>query len=516
MHQPHQTGGTDVNDKIMEALCHLLGKDRFDLWLAPLVGVAFVKDEVTFTASSEFFADRLRQKFLADLRLASRKVCGEQVRVRIAHLESCSLSAAGSGPRETRRATAADAGCDLGAGVNTKRTGSKPRAAGRPASAGRNAEPTRLSVFHHPRVAQGTVQEGNPAGDDQIVRRRAMSLKNFVVGPCNQMAATAAEMLLTKRSDATAVYFWGPPGTGKTHLLTAIRDGLRQQQRLVRVVQLTAEAFTNDFSMALRGSGLPSFRSRYRDIDALLIDDIQFFGGNKKATLRELQHTVDALLRTGKRCIFVSDRPAIEVEGLPPELAGRMCSGMLCNLQSHGQATRAGILQQFALASGFEMPGGLLQPLAEHSHGDGRVLSGLVQQIVILRQMLGRMPSWQEVLESAAGELMRAAKPIIGMDDIEQAVCQTFGLPSGALQSRHQNRSITQPRMLAMYLARQYTRAACSEIGDFFGNRKHSTVIAATKRVEAWLDDNDQDVNPQDRIRIRKAAAMIENVLRIG
>ena len=167
--------------------------------------------------------------------------------------------------------------------------------------------------------------------------------------------------------------------------------------------------------------------------------------------------------------------------------------------------------------AGLILPDTLLGPLAESCSGDGRVLSGLVNQIRAFVQMRGKMPSWQQLLDSAAGDILRSSAPIIGLGDIQRAVCETFGLPTGTLQSRGQQRSVSQPRMLAMYLARQHTRAAYSEIGDYFGNRSHSTVIAATKRVAGWLNDEGQEVEASlDSCRIRQAAATIENRLRTG
>ena len=167
-----------------------------------------------------------------------------------------------------------------------------------------------------------------------------MSLSHFIVGPCNELAHTATRMVVEQPGSASPVFFWGPSGTGKTHLLSGIRERLRRKHRLPRVIQLTAEDFTNDFTMALRGSGLPVFRRRYRDVDALLVDDVQFFGGNKRATLRELLHTVDALMRSGKQLVFAADRPPMEIEGIPAELAGRLSGGMMCSLSPLDASTR--------------------------------------------------------------------------------------------------------------------------------------------------------------------------------
>lgn len=341
-------------------------------------------------------------------------------------------------------------------------------------------------------------------------------MRHFCVGSCNELAHTAARMVIDAPGSATPVFFWGPPGTGKSHLLYAVRDELRRKHRMRRVIQLTAEDFTNDFTSAVRGSGLPAFRRRYRDVDALLIDDVQFFGGNKRATLRELQYTVDALIRTRKQLIFACDRPPVEVDGLPSELAGRMAGGMVCSVQPLDQATRRQVIGQFSAAMGMVLPDELMDRIAEAVAGDGRLLSGTVNYLRAFQQMRKRLPDWNELCASA-GDLIRAGAPVVGLVDIQRAVCETFGLPSDALQSRGQTRTVSQPRMLAMYLARQHTRAAFSEIGDYFGNRSHSTVIAATKRVQSWLSDGSEvPQNGPRGMHMKQAVSAIENLLRTG
>ncbi len=549
----------DVAEEIKDALRRQMGAERYALWFGQGVALQADTDGVTVTTDNSFAADRLRARHLADLRAAARSVCGPQTEVKIVHASPAAPAAAEPAKLSVRFPGNADPGnpvrdqqhaaagrCSSSAANGNDRHDSHRHDSSRPAlgSAGSAAAsvwlstasestamsestpnaPRSLRTRRGPQTLSMQLQ-GNQvgrkpqadggAGEAGKPSRWSMSLNHFVVGESNELAHTATRMIVDQPGSASPVFFWGPSGTGKTHLLTGVRDCLRRKHRLPRVIQLTAEDFTNDFTTALRGSGLPAFRRRYRDVDALLVDDVQFFGGNKRATLRELLHTVDALLRTRKQLVFAADRPPMEIEGLPAELAGRLSGGMMCSIRPLDVPSRRAVLQQFAAMVGLELPDALLTPLAETASGDGRVLSGLVNQIRAYAQMRGQLPSWQQVLDSAAGDMLRSAAPIIGMGDIQKAVCDAFGLPSGTLQSRGQQRSVSQPRMLAMYLARQHTRAAYSEIGGYFGNRSHSTVIAATKRVEGWLK-SEAGEESAEAMRIRQAAATIENMLRTG
>lgn len=480
-----------------------MGQDRFDLWFGTEVQWTVEGHTVTVTAKNPFAADRLRRRHVGDLQAAIRDVLGPAGRVRI--------DAAPPPPAATEPpAAATSAG---GGGMNHQ---PQPvRASSRPLR--RPDGPRRLQPSAGLGGRESAAGSSAARSEAKAPSRWTMSLNHFVVGPCNELAHTAIGMVVRNPASASPIYLCGPPGTGKTHLMTAVRDTLRRTHRLRRVIQLTAEAFTNDFQTALGGSGLPAFRRRYRDVDALLVDDVQFFSGNKRATLRELQHTVDALLRSGKQLIFAADRKPLEVEGLSSELAARMSSGMTCFLEPLDLKTREQVLQQFAMMNGLELPKPLVESMAQAAAGDGRLLSGLIQQVRALYQLHGKLPTWQQVLDSAAGDLLRASKPIIGLGDIQKIVCDVFELPAGTLQSRGQQRRVSQPRMLAMYLARQYTSAAYAEIGDFFGNRSHSTVIAAMKRVEQWLrEPGAADAGNADSDRMRRAAATIQNQLRIG
>lgn len=342
-----------------------------------------------------------------------------------------------------------------------------------------------------------------------------MTFGSFLTADSNTLAATAARMLAADPSSAAPLCFWGPTGTGKTHLLSAIRHELRSRHRMPRVILLSAEEFTNDFLSCVRNTGLPAFRKRYRDVDALLIDNIQFLGG-KSATLREMLYTVDTVL--SRRCplVLAGDRQPMEIDGLSSELAGRLSSGLVCGISAMEQSLRKELYRRRAAESFLPWDDATIDLLAERTVGDGRIIQGVSRMVSMLQRMYRRMPTPDEIF-THAGEMLQRGTKAVALADVERAICTAFGLTGSELRSDSKSHNISQPRILAMYLSRRHTTAAFSEIGRYYGDRNHSTVIAAHRRVETWLKEN-RPVGGRGakNLNAREAIAAVENMLRIG
>lgn len=372
-------------------------------------------------------------------------------------------------------------------------------------------------------VSQASSTSGRPstgvAGTNSIGVKSGlesnMNSSNFIPGQCNRLAHTAMIMACQDPATASPLFLCGPTGTGKTHLLHAIADQLRRRFRLRRVMNLSAEQFTNDFISSVGNSGITAFRRRYREVDALLIDDVQFLG-SKKATLREMLYTVETLGGQGKPLIFAGSESPTEIDGLSNELAGRMASGLVCHLQPLDSATREKLLRQWiGQRCNLEVSDSLIDAITPLLAGDGRVISGIVNVLNTLQRMLGRSPSIQE-LRQFSGQMLRSSQAVTTLGLIESAVCQAFHLPEDSLRSKSQTRAVSGPRKLAMYLSRQLTPSAYSEIGNHFGGRSHSTAISAEQHVKSWITEEAAIGRGVTAMSAREAIDRIETLLRTG
>jgi chromosomal replication initiator protein len=276
---------------------------------------------------------------------------------------------------------------------------------------------------------------------------------------------------------------------------------------------LSAEQFTSLYVEAVQGKGLPNFRRKYRGVGLLLIDDIQFFDG-KKATLMELLHTVDTLLREGQRVVFTSDQSPAELRFLGPELATRITGGVVARIEPPEFDVRCEILRRKARAMSMEVPDAVLTLIAKRLSATARELTGALNRLLASSMAYGR-PISLELADETLGDLFRDAAQPWRLGDIQDAVCHVFGLEPETLKSNKKRSAVSRPRMLAMWLARKYTRAALSEIGSYFGGRTHATVISAQKRVDDWVA-NGQTLQLADHAcPVEEAIRRIEAALRI-
>jgi chromosomal replication initiator protein len=259
---------------------------------------------------------------------------------------------------------------------------------------------------------------------------------------------------------------------------------------------------------------LPSFRRKYRSLDLFILDDIQFFTG-KKATVSELLHTIDSLMRSGRQLVLAADRPPAQLEGLGPELTSRLSGGMVCRLDAPGYVTRREIVRSYAEKRHMQLPDEVQDFVAARLTDNVRELFGAVNRLQATSQAMGQ-PITAPMAEAALADLILHSGRVVQLDDIEKAVCHVFGLQPASLRSQRKGKAVSHPRMLAMWLARKHTRSALSEIGDFFGRRSHTTVISAHKRVNTWLTGGDRVELADQNWHIEEAIRRVEEKLRAG
>jgi chromosomal replication initiator protein len=334
----------------------------------------------------------------------------------------------------------------------------------------------------------------------------AHTFDRFVIGPSNRLAHAAALAVAELPGEAyNPLFLHGPPGLGKTHLLGAIRDYLRRNHPELNVHYTTAEWFTNEFVTALRKQGPEAFKARYRELDALLIDDVQTLEG-KPHTEEEFVHTFNALHSAGKQIVLSSDRPPEALERLAERLRDRFAWGLRAELDPPDVRTRIAVLWRFASDRAGELPEpAVLQEIAARVPGNVRLLEGAMTRVLavssllseplsapVVSQALGRTPSDQ----AAAA---RAASP--SLVEIQDAVCAVSGLNREELLSQRRSSRISHARQLAMYLARELTTMSLAEIARAF-DRDHSTVLHALRAVDGRLEPGSETAHQIHTVRL--------------
>jgi chromosomal replication initiator protein len=310
------------------------------------------------------------------------------------------------------------------------------------------------------------------------------------VGSSNQFAHAASLAVAEQLSKAyNPLFIYGGVGLGKTHLLHAIGHlGLQRDPR-IKVSYVSSEKFTNDLINSIRFDATVEFRNRYRSLDLLLIDDIQFIAG-KERTQEEFFHTFNDLYDSSKQIIISSDSLPREIPTLEERLRSRFEWGLIADIQPPDLETKAAILRKKAQAEGVRLPDEVSLFIAKHAKSNIRELEGSLVRLVAHSSFTGREVSLelaQEVLRNLTTEQQRL--PTI--PSIQKAVGEFYGVRVDDLRSRGRNKSIVLPRQVAMYLCREIVKASLPDIGDGFGGKDHSTVIHACEKVKRKMAGED-------------------------
>jgi len=316
------------------------------------------------------------------------------------------------------------------------------------------------------------------------------SFDSFVVGSSNQFVHAACLAVAEQLSKAyNPLFIYGGVGLGKTHLLHAIGHLALQRNPRIKVSYVSSEKFTNDLINAIRFDATVEFRNRYRSLDLLLIDDIQFIAG-KERTQEEFFHTFNDLYDSSKQLVISSDSLPREIPTLEERLRSRFEWGLIADIQPPDLETKAAILRKKAQAEGVRLPDEVSLFIAKHAKSSIRELEGSLVRLVAHASFAGREVSLelaQEVLNDLTAEQQRL--PTI--PSIQKAVAEFYGVRVDDLRSRGRNKSIVLPRQVAMYLCRQIVKASLPDIGEGFGGKDHSTVIHACEKVKRKITSED-------------------------
>jgi chromosomal replication initiator protein len=319
--------------------------------------------------------------------------------------------------------------------------------------------------------------------------------EEFVLGPSNRFAHAAALTVAENPGVAyNPLFLHGPPGTGKTHLLHAIGQYARQHHHGLRVRYATAETFTSEFTGALRSKGIEAFKERYRELDLLLVDDVQFLMA-KKATEEEFFHTFNALHEAGAQLVLTADRLPGDMEQLEQRLRDRFASGLAAEVEPPDLATRLMVLRKRITGQAIELAEpAALEEIARHVHSSVRAVEAALVRVVAYASLTDR-PLTAGLTQEVLGSLypgrqhtpgQRVDEPEFGpvtVPHVLRAIAQTFDVSEEDLLSRRNDKRLAWARKLAMYLAREETGASYPTLGRDFGGRNHTTVMTAVRSV---------------------------------
>jgi chromosomal replication initiator protein len=458
--------------------------DELDqIWARVQAELAQAVDEPTY----RIWLEALRARDLTNERLlveAPTQACG-WIRDRFGRtLQSCVTAVLG--PGAILELVGSQDGQEGSAAVNP--TGPYGSARGRSSGLGRGSH-SRTQRAH-----PGDKPPAEPAGDFRVgtLGNPKLSFDQFVIGDSNRLAHAAALTVAELPAQAyNPLFICGPPGVGKTHLLSSIAGLLLSHNPGLAVRCTTGEAFTNEFLGALSGGRTDNFKTSFRQVDVLLLDDVQFLE-RKTKTEEEFFHTFNALYDAGRQVVLTSDRPPHDLQALEDRLRERFEAGLVADIKPPELATRLAILRKRAHHDHIELEDhDALRVIAERVTQNVRALEGALIRVVAFSSLTGRPLSVElakEVLDGlyppAAQAERRSPRSVA---DIQAAACEHFGLSSDELLSSARTARIAWPRQVAMYLARELTGESLPAIGRHFGGRDHTTVLHAWRRTTARM-----------------------------
>lgn len=330
----------------------------------------------------------------------------------------------------------------------------------------------------------------NGAANDTSQLNERYTFANFVEGSSNQFAKAAALAVAEApgKTSFNPLVIYGGVGLGKTHLIQAIGNFSLQQGTVKRVLYVSSEKFTIEFINSIQKNKTTEFSNSYRNVDLLLVDDIQFFI-NKERTQEEFFHTFNTLHQKGKQIVLSSDRPPKDITGIEERLLSRFQWGLVADIQAPDLETRIAILQKKAEENGIELPGDVVQLIAYNVTSNIRELEGCLIRLLAHSSLKGidiDLPLAKQVLKDV---ISQKRKHII-VEDIQKIVSDYYSIPDDLLRAKTRKKEVALARQIAMYMAKNHTKHSLKTIGLHFGGRDHSTVIHAINTIETYAKED--------------------------
>jgi chromosomal replication initiator protein len=324
---------------------------------------------------------------------------------------------------------------------------------------------------------------------------------NFVEGKSNQLARAASRQVADNPGKAyNPLFIYGGTGLGKTHLLHAVGNGIIDNKKDATVVYMHSERFVQDMVKALQNNAIEEFKRYYRSVDALLIDDIQFFA-NKDRSQEEFFHTFNALLEGNQQIILTSDRYPKEINGVEDRLKSRFGWGLTIAIEPPELETRVAILMRKALENKIVLPDEVAFFIAKRLRSNVRELEGALNRVIANANFTGR-PITIDFVREALRDLLALQEKLVTIDNIQKTVAEYYKIKMADILSKRRSRSVARPRQMAMALSKELTNHSLPEIGDAFGGRDHTTVLHACRKI-VQLREESHDIKEDYQNLIR-------------
>ncbi|MBD8594443.1 chromosomal replication initiator protein DnaA [Pseudomonas sp. CFBP 8758] len=479
----------------VELLRDELPAQQFNTWIRPLQ-VEAEGDELRVYAPNRFVLDWVNEKYLTRL----LELLGEHgnglapaLSLLIGSRRSSTPRAAFNAPLAASAAASQAQAAPVTAvpAVAPVEAVSKPSVSEEPSRdsfdpmAGASSQPAPV------RAEQRTVQVEGALKHTSYLNR-TFTFENFVEGKSNQLARAAAwQVADNPKHGYNPLFLYGGVGLGKTHLMHAVGNHLLKKNPNAKVVYLHSERFVADMVKALQLNAINEFKRFYRSVDALLIDDIQFFA-RKERSQEEFFHTFNALLEGGQQVILTSDRYPKEIEGLEERLKSRFGWGLTVAVEPPELETRVAILMKKADQAKVELPHDAAFFIAQRIRSNVRELEGALKRVIAHSHFMGREITIELIRESLK-DLLALQDKLVSVDNIQRTVAEYYKIKISDLLSKRRSRSVARPRQVAMALSKELTNHSLPEIGDVFGGRDHTTVLHACRKINE-LKESDADI----------------------
>jgi chromosomal replication initiator protein len=456
-----------------------LNRSAFENWLRPTTIVAFENDVATVAAANTFGASTLQSRFAPQIEEVFSEIVGRPI-----HVEFTVLNAGAHEDEDDRQPAAVG---NAAPDESSSRRLVFGEATPQPRPGKRSQEPAPPTRVEQPR-AKSKQLELTTGGNHGLNPRYVY--EHYVVGSSNRLAHAASQSVAERPGGQYNPFFvHGGVGLGKTHLLHAIGHRAIDLHPGITVSYVSSERFTNDLINAIRAQRMEEFRSRYRLIDILMIDDIQFIAG-KDSTQEEFFHTFNELYQSGKQVVISSDRPPKAMSALEDRLKSRFEGGLIADVQLPDYEMRTAILRAKADELGAKVPDDVAEYIAQKDQSNIRELEGALNKVLALAQFSGHALTLQLAMEALTDASIGNRRRPITQANVVEAVARHYDVSLRELTGRARNKEIVLPRQVAMYLLREETSSSLVDIGHELGHRDHTTVMHGITKIERELTTN--------------------------